>query len=185
MAFALSTARRLVMQAEATAYSRRTALALLLFTAAGGAARAADRTPADVVAAIYRAAAGPGGKYDDGISVFFDAAARRRFLSKKLQADFAAMMKRTPKGDEPDLDFDPVCACNDPSVDDLKIETESTNGTQAAVVASFQAHDEKERIVLRYLMVEEDGAWKVDNILSTGKDKWDIGKIITGQCPNC
>ncbi len=173
------------MQGRSVIFSRRTALAVLLFAAAGGAARAGDQTPADVVTAIYRAAAGPGGKYDDGTSVFFNATTRKRFLSKKLQADFAAMIKHTPKGDVPDLDFDPVCACNDPSVEDLKIATESASDTQAVVVVGFKAHDEEERIALRYLMVKEAGAWKVDNIISTGKDKWDVSKIVTGQCPNC
>lgn len=173
------------MRDQSPPISRRIALAMLLFAATASTATAADQTAADVVTAIYRAAAGPGGKYDDGTSIFFDAATRKRFLSNKLQADFAAMIKRTPKGDEPDLDFDPVCACNDPSVEDLKIAIESVNGAQAVVIASFKAHDEKERIVLRYLMVKEAGTWKVDNIISTGKDKWDVSKIVTGQCPNC
>lgn len=173
------------MLGQSAVISRRTALVLLLLAVGGGAAPAADQPPADVVAAIYRAAAGPGGNYDDGTSVFFDPATRKRFLSKKLRADLAAMLKRTPKGDEPDLDFDPVCACNDPSVDDLTIAAESASEREAVVIASFQAHDEKERIVLRYLLVREDGAWKVDNIVSTGKDKWDVNKIVTGQCPNC
>ena len=82
----------------------------LLFAVMGGSAQATDPAPSDVVTAIYPAAAGPGGKFNDGKSLMFDVAMRKRFLSKKLQADFAAMLKRTPKGDMPDLDFDPVCA---------------------------------------------------------------------------
>jgi hypothetical protein len=98
------------------------------------------------------------------------------------------MDKRTPKGDEPDLGFDPVCACNDPSVEDLKITTESESDAQAAVMVTFQAHDEKEPIALRYVLVKEGGKggmWKVDDIISTGKDKWQVSKIVTGKCPNC
>jgi hypothetical protein len=173
------------MNGQQPIVSRRTLLAALVFAAMGGAAQATDPAPSDVVTAIYRAAAGPGGIYDDGKSLMFDAAMRRRFLSKKLQADLAAMLKRTPKGDEPDLDFDPVCACNDPSVEDLKISTESQTDTQAVVTVDFKAHDQKERILLRYLLVREGNAWKVDDIISTGKDKWDVSKIVTGQCPNC
>jgi ABC-type transporter MlaC component len=74
-----------------------------------------------------------------------------------------------------------VCACNDPSVLDLKITTESQTDAQAVVVANFQSHDEKDRIVLRYLLVKENGAWKVDDVISTGKDKWQVSKIVTGQ----
>lgn len=165
--------------------SRRNVLSVLLLAAAGAGAFADGKTPGDFVAEVYRAAAGPGGKYDDGTSVFFDSAARRRFLSKKLQTALRAMAKRTPKGDVPDLDFDPVCACNDPSVEDLKITTQSSSATDAVVMVDFAAHDEKDRIVLRYLLVKEDGAWKIDDVISEGKDKWQVSKIIAGQCPNC
>jgi hypothetical protein len=173
------------MRGAAAILSRRSLLVGVALAAASRTTLAAGDSPSDVVAAIYRAAAGPGGKYDDGTSIFFNPAARKRYLSKKLQADFATMIKRTPKGDEPDLDFDPVCACNDPSVQDLKITTESESATQAVVIAGFQAHDEKDRITLRYVMVKEGDAWKVDDIISTGKEKWDVSKIVTGQCPNC
>ena len=176
------------MRCETTVLSRRGAVSFIVFAAAFGAGRtafAAGDGPSDVVVAIYKAAAGPGGKYDDGTSVVFDPSTRRRFLSKKLQAEIAAMLKRTAKGDEPDLGFDPVCACNDPSVEDLKIAPESETDTQAAVGVTFQAHDEKDPIVLRYLLVKEGGVWKVDDIISTGKDKWQVSKIVTGKCPNC
>jgi hypothetical protein len=172
------------LRRQTSALSRRNVSSFIVFAALAGASRAAFAAgdgPSDVVAAIYKAAAGPGRKYDDGTSVFFDPVGRRRFLSKNLQAELKAMEKRTPKGDEPDLDFDPVCACNDPSVLDLKITTESQTDTQAVVVASFQSHDEKDRIVLRYLLVKENGAWKVDDVISTGKDKWQVSKIVTGQ----
>src|SRR5580700_676512 len=133
---------------ETLALSRRSMVSFIVLAAASGAsckALAAGDSPSDAVAAIYKAAAGPGGKYDDGTSVFFDPGSRRRFLSKNLQVELKAMEKRTPKGDEPDLDFDPVCACNDPSVLDLKITTESQTDAQAVVVANFQSHDEKDR----------------------------------------
>jgi hypothetical protein len=172
------------MRCEILVLSRRGTLSFIAFAAIAGVCRpalAAGDSPSDVVAAIYKAAAGPGGKYDDGTSVVFDPKTRRQFLSRKLQAEIAAMLKRTPKGDEPDLDFDPVCACNDPSVENLKITTDGENDTQATVIATFQSHDEKEPIVLHYLLVKEGGAWKVDDILSTGKDKWQVSKIVTGK----
>jgi hypothetical protein len=63
-----------------SALPRRNVLSFIVFAAVAGvnrAALAADDGPSDVVAAIYKAAAGPGGKYDDGTSVFFDPAARK------------------------------------------------------------------------------------------------------------
>jgi hypothetical protein len=166
-------------------FSRRSVLPLLAFAAMCRMASADCGTPGDLVAAIYRAAAGPGGNYDDGTSVIFDPDTRKRFLSKRLRAAIAAMLKRTPKGDAPDLDFDPVVAGNDPSVHDLKIATESAGPTQAVVIADFQSHGDTERTVLRYLLVKEGGAWKVDDIIAIGKDKWQVSKIIAGQCPQC
>jgi hypothetical protein len=169
------------MHAKTDGVTRRTVLSLLLFAATDAGARAAGKTPADLVADVYRAAAGPGGNYDDGTSVFFDPATRKRFLSKKLQAAIAAMLKRTPKGDAPDLDFDPVTAGNDPSVHDLKISTESQSGTNAVVIADFQSHDDKERTVLRYLLVRENGEWRVDDIVMAKKDAWPVSKVIAGH----
>lgn len=169
------------MQDQWNSITRRSFAGLLLFAATGGTAFAAGKTPADLVAEVYRAAAGPGGTYDDGTSVVFDPVTRKRFLSRKLRASIAAMLKRTPKGDAPDLDFDPVAAGNDPSVHDLKIKTESESATQAVVIADFQSHQDKERTVLRYLLVREPDGWKVDDILSVGKDKWQMSKIIAGH----
>ena len=62
------------MRCETTVLSRRGAVSFIVFAAAFGASRtafAAGDGPSDVVVAIYKAAAGPGGKYDDGTSVCF------------------------------------------------------------------------------------------------------------------
>jgi len=161
--------------------SRRNVLWLFILVALSGRSRADDKTPVDVIADVYRAAAGPGGDYDDGTSVFFDPATRKRFLSKRLQASIAAMLRHTPKGDAPNLDFDPVVAGNDPSVHDLKITTESESPRRAVVIADFQSHDDKERTVLRYLLVRENGEWRVDDIIPSGKDAWPVSKVIAGH----
>ena len=85
------------MYSQSAMLSRRRLLTIVASAAVSRPALAADDSPSAVVAALYRAAAGPGGKYDDGTSVFFDPAPRKRFLSRKLQADLATMIKRTPK----------------------------------------------------------------------------------------
>lgn len=169
------------MRAERHCATRRSVLTLLILAATRVRVLAGDETSGDFVAEIYRAAGGPGGDYNDGTSVFFDPATRKRFLSKRLRAALRAMEKRTPKGDAPDLDFDPVVAGNDPSVHDLKIKRASENAMQAVVIADFQSHDDKERTVLRYLLVREGEGWKVDDIIATGKDNWQVSKIIAGH----
>jgi ABC-type transporter MlaC component len=152
---------------------RNMLLAFSLLMVASVPAAAQQNTPDQVVAEMY--------KLCDSVSIFFDANARKRFLSKRLQAALAAMDKRTPKGEISDLDFDPVSSSQDPSVQDLKISTESADAKQAVVVADFRSHQNAERTVLRYSLTREEGGWKVDDIASQGKDAWQVSKIIAGQ----
>jgi hypothetical protein len=154
---------------------RRILLTFWLFVVVSALAFAQQSNPDNVVAEMY--------KICDKVSIFADVNARKRFLSKRLQDAIVAMEKRTPEGDIPDLDFDPVSASQDPSVQDLKIKTESTNARQAVVIADFRSHQDSKRTVLRYTLIREDGGWKVDDILSQGKDAWQISKIIAGQTP--
>jgi hypothetical protein len=152
---------------------RNILLAFSLLMMASVPALAQQSAPEQVVAEMY--------KLCDSVSIFFDAKARKRFLSKRLQASLAAMEKRTPKGEISDLDFDPVSASQDPSVQDLKISTESADAKQAVVIANFRSHQDAERTVLRYTFTWEEGGWKVDDIASQGKDTWQVSKIIAGQ----
>ena len=157
------------------ATNRRLLLTSLMLLAVPGRASARNDDPGDVVAEIYWAV-GPEGD----ASIFFDEAMRKRFLSRHLRATISAMLKRTPEGDAPDLDFDPVVNGNDPSVHDLRIKTESNTGRRAVVVADFLSHQDTVRSVLRYHLVREDG-WKVDDIVASGKNEWQVGKIIEGR----
>jgi len=157
------------------ATNRRLLLASLIFLALPGRALARNDDPGDFVAEIYRTV-GPEGD----ASIFFDEKMRKRFLSRRLRATVGAMLKRTPKGDAPDLDFDPVANGNDPSVHDLRIKTESNTGKRAVVVADFLSHQDTVRSVLRYILVRENG-WKVDDIVASGKNEWQVGKIIEGR----
>lgn len=144
-----------------------------------GAAPAASQKPADFVVELYKAAMGPKGDFANGISVFADEKGRQRFLSKKLRAALAAMDKRTPAGDAPDLDFDPVSAGNDPDVHDLAVTIDNVSGNSAAVIVKFKSHDQP--VVLHYLLVQEDGGWKVDDIIAEEGDGWQVSKIVEGQ----
>jgi hypothetical protein len=140
----------------------------------------AQESPAAFVTALY-GQAGPQGQYQQPLGITVGDSMREAYLSKKLCAALAGMDKRTPKGDAPDLDFDPVSNSNDPSVHDLKIKTETESATQATVVADFRSHRDTARSVLRYLLVQEGGGWKVDDIVSAGKSPWRLSKIARGR----
>jgi hypothetical protein len=152
---------------------RRILLAFWLVVAASSPALADESKPDLVVAEMY--------KLCNEVSIFADVKARKRFLSKRLQDAIAAMEKRTPKGEVSDLDFDPVSASQDPSVQDLKIRTESENTDQAVVIADFRSHQDAERTVLSYTLIREDNGWRVDDITAQGKDGWQVSKIVAGQ----
>lgn len=91
------------------------------------------------------------------------------------------MLRHTPKGDAPNLDFDPVTNGNDPSFHDLHIKTESENSAGAVVIADFVSHQDTVRTVLRYFLVRENGGWKVDDIVAGGKSEWRLNKLIEGS----
>ena len=158
---------------------RALSIAVLLITGFGT-ALAQDRNPASVVTELY-GSAGPSGHFKKPLAIIADAALRTRYLSSRLQAELADMDKRTSAGDAPNLDFDAVSDSQDPDVQDLKISAESENGNEAVVVADFKSHDEAERSSLRYELVREDGAWKIDDIEASGKRHWRISEIVAGE----
>ena len=158
---------------------RALSIAVLLITGLGT-ALAQDRNPAAVVAEIY-GSAGPSGHFQKPLAIFADAALRPHYLSSRLQAELADMDKRTPAGDVPNLDFDVVSDSQDPDVQDLKIAAESESASEAVVVADFKSHKETERSSLRYELVREDGAWKIDDVEASGKRHWRVSEIIAGE----
>jgi hypothetical protein len=155
-------------------------LASLILLPMAGPAFSRDEPPSDFVAEIYRSAGGPSADASDGASIFFDAANGKRFLSRGLRAALKSMLRRAPKGDAPSLDFDPITNGNDPSFHDLHIRTESENGARAVVIADFVSHQDTVRTVLRYFLVRENGGWKVDDIVASGKNQWQVRKLIEG-----
>ncbi len=148
-----------------------TIVLLLAATAAPAVARAAgENSPADVVTAIYRIYAGPKGDYQSGN---LDDKRVAAYLSKSLRAALRAMDARSRKLNEPILDFDPVTDSQDPQVEKLTIAAEG----DAAAVATFFSGDVKH--VIRYSLVREGGAWKVDDISGgAGDETFDLRDII-------
>jgi hypothetical protein len=155
-------------------------LMMSLFTASFGVAFAETGGPVAVITEVY-GAAGPSGHYQQPLAIFVEARLREHYLSKGLCAALAEMDKRTPEGDIPNLDFDVVSDSQDPDVHDLRIATESETSENAVVVANFQSHDDTERTVLRYDLVQENGAWKINNVEASGKSHWRISDIIAGE----
>jgi hypothetical protein len=159
---------------------RRTVLASVLGLSLAVPAFADGGRPRDFIAAVYRVAGGPSGDGSDGEAIFADEGNRKRYLSRGLRAEIDAMVRRTPEGDAPDLDFDPISSGNDPNFHDLRIATESEQGRRAVVIADFVSHQDKMRTVLRYLLVREDGRWKIDDIIASGKNEWRVRRVIRG-----
>jgi hypothetical protein len=141
----------------------------------------ADRAIDDFNQAIKLAPDHVGALYSRGLeAIFADEANRKRFLSHGLRAAIDAMDRRTPKGDAPDLDFDPISSGNDPNFHDLRITVESEQAARAVVIADFVSHQDKVRTVLRYLLVRENDGWKIDDIIARGKNEWRVRKLIRG-----
>ncbi|MGD0641106.1 MAG: DUF3828 domain-containing protein [Roseiarcus sp.] len=132
-------------------------------------ALAAEATPVDIVTSVYRLYAGPKGDYQNGSIEDKRVAA---FLTKSLRAALKAMDARSKKLDEPILDFDPVTDSQDPMVERLSIAPQS----DSVVAATFFSGEVKH--VVRYVLVREEGAWKIDDIAGEGDDKWDLRDII-------
>jgi hypothetical protein len=151
-----------------------------LVMASFGAAFAEAGKPAVVITEVY-GVAGPSGHYQQPLAIFVEASLRERYLSKRLCDALAEMDRRTPEGDVSNLDFDVVSDSQDPDVHDLKITTESESAGQAVVVANFQSHEDSERTLLRYELVQEDGAWKINNVAASGKSHWRVSEIIAGE----
>ncbi len=155
-------------------------LIMSLFMASFGVAFAEAGGPAVLITEVY-GVAGPSGHYQQPLSIFVDGSLRERYLSKRLSGALADMDKRTPAGDVPNIDFDVVSDSQDPDVHDLKISTESESPEKAVVVADFKSHEDTERTVLRFELVREDGAWKIDDVAASGKSHWRVSEIVAGE----
>ena len=151
-----------------------------LVMASFGVAFAETGRPAALITEIY-GTAGPSGHYQKPLAIFVEASLREQYLSKRLRAALAEMDKRTPEGDVPNIDFDVVSDSQDPDVQDLKINTESESPEKTVVAADFKSHDDTERTVLRYELVQEDGAWKINDVAASGKSHWRVSEIIAGE----
>jgi hypothetical protein len=157
--------------------SRRTFLLAAGALAASASLAAAADSPAALIAAIYkRAAAGLGDS--GGQFVWLNAKSRPRWLSASLTKLWNAVDAKVAPGDMGPPGFDPVSNSQDPLVRAPKVAVEKDDGRTATVAATFRSHRRKPDTV-RYDLVRERGAWKIDDIRGTvdGKE-WSIRKLL-------
>lgn len=165
--------------------TRRTLVFSSLLTAAlMPAANAQAPSPSDPVAiltAIYtRAAKGKG----DGGGAFIieNKAAKAKYLSKSLVALWAKADAHTPKGDVGPVDFDPVTNSQDPDVASFKVAPEKLEADRATVAVTLTGHRQDRKPgdeVVRYEMVREGNAWKIDDIKgSADGEAWSVRAML-------
>jgi hypothetical protein len=138
----------------------------------------AKETPVQIVTMIYKQAAGKDGTYQH-TSPFDDPAIRRKYFSKAFSSELTRMAALSKKLDEPILDFDPVTNSQDPSVNKLQISSESEDEKNAVVAATFYSFEETKPVVVRYLVIRENGGWRLDDMTGAyDKDKWELRKML-------
>ncbi|MGC2777706.1 MAG: DUF3828 domain-containing protein [Bradyrhizobium sp.] len=146
-------------------------------------AQAPAQDPVGLMTAIYtRVAKGKG--EDGGNFVIESKAARAKYLSKSLAAQWAKMDARTPKGEVGAVDFDPITNSQDPDVAAFKVTPEKQEADQATLAVTITGHrnarKEQADNVIRYDLVREAGQWKIDDIRgAVDGQPWSIRAILT------
>ncbi len=139
--------------------------------------------PAGMITAIYtRVAKGKGD--GGGTFVIESKAARTKYLSKSLAAQWTKMDARTPKGEVGAVDFDPVTNSQDPDVASFKVSSEKQEADRATIAVAIRGHGEarKEQAdeVIRYDFVREAEQWKIDDIRGAVDGKpWSIRAMLS------
>lgn len=130
---------------------------------------AATEAVRSLYAAYQNPVAGPNGPEADWSS----------YRSAALQARFAALPAKQLASDEPILDFDPIVGAQDWAISDLSFsEAAGATATSRTVTATFKNYGEPR--VVTFDVVEEGGAWKVDNVRTSGPGAYDIASIFKG-----
>lgn len=139
-------------------------------------AYAADGPEAPIAAIYKRAAAGKGDS--GGQFVWLQPKSRPRYLSAALTKLWNAADAKVEQGDAGPPGFDPISSSQDPLVRAPAVKVETQDGDRATVVATFRSHN-REPVTVRYDMVRERGAWKIDDIRgSVGGKAWSIRQVL-------
>jgi len=136
--------------------------------------------PAAPIVAIYRIVSAGDGAI--GGYVIMRKKSRHRWLSRSFAVLWDKSDAVTPKGDENPPGADPITDSQDPKVRDPQVVVEKRDAGTAVVAASFRSWGDETRTV-RYDMVREGGAWKIDDIHTKSDSKadnyqWSIRKEL-------
>jgi hypothetical protein len=133
------------------------------------------REPRDIVATIYKVAAGKDGSYD-GPSAFDDPRIRKLYFSRGLIAAVAGAEKKTAGASI--LNFDPITN-SETDVEDLAIAPESEKADRMSIAARFNS--ESDSSIIHYDFVKEGKVWKLDDIrgeLVGQQGQWSLRDIL-------
>ncbi len=125
------------------------------------------------------------GKGESGGQQFWlDPKARPKTFSKSLVAAWKKAEAQVPKGEVGPLDFDPFTASQDPRVKKVVVRLVSSEGAKAEVevkVYSPEALQADEPVVLSISLVDEAGAWKIDDMLDhSPSNGWRLRDFMGG-----
>jgi Protein of unknown function (DUF3828) len=133
----------------------------LLSTAVAYAGEPAE-APVATIEALYAADA-PFIK-ETGLGIMNDKKSLARFLSKDLNRQMAADIKRAnKKGVPPNIDGDPFVDSQEGGAKDFKIKLLSSSADKASVEADFD-RGAGDRVVATFSMILEQNAWRIDDI---------------------
>ncbi len=149
---------------------------LILAPRAGRAAE--GESPREIVETYYRLSATKSGWK----SAFLRRDIRARTFSKEFLKAVKAADAKDRKGDESWLDFDPISNSQDPSVNGLRTGVASESPGKATIRAEFRTEPGANGATVQifYDFVREDGAWKLDDVRSSGDDPnsaWSIRRL--------
>lgn len=157
---------------------------------------AADTGPVPPISAIYNRIVA---SYDDdkrtnvvnGAFIWLHDENRRHYFSARTAKLWRDVDRKTPKGYQGPLGFDPVTNSQDPRVRafDTAIEKWDTRAATVDVRLSEQAgptaYAAIPRNLVRYDMAFENGHWLIDDIHGTNDTEWSVRKIMTDYLAWC
>jgi hypothetical protein len=85
-----------------------------------------------------------------------------KLLSRGLLALVEKDRRATPRGDVGALDGDPICDCQDHSINGVRVVAQESGAGRATAVAQFRNFGEPKTV--RLDLVIEKGGWRIDNI---------------------
>ena len=158
----------------------------LLATASSRTALAAPPSspndPVAIVNAIYARVAKGKGNAGGGF-IIENKAARAKYLSKSLVQLWAQVDAHTPKDDVGPIDFDPVTNSQEPDVKSFMAVAEKFDADRAVIAVTIAGRGKPRAKpadnIIRYTLVREDGAWKIDDISgSSDGEPWSIRGML-------